>query len=50
VPLFYLAAMAAILAVAFWNRPGPSLVALATVAAGVPIYWFTVRRRARAKA
>jgi len=44
VPLFYLAAMAAILAVAFWNRPGPSLVALATVAAAVPIYWLTVRR------
>ncbi len=49
VPLFYLAAMAAILAVAFWNRPGPSLVALATVAAGVPLYALTVGRRARAK-
>src|SRR3989338_8358850 len=49
VPLFYLAAMAAILAVAFWNRPGPSLVALATVAAGVPIYALTVGRRAPAK-
>jgi APA family basic amino acid/polyamine antiporter len=49
VPLFYLAAMAAILAVAFWNRPGPSLVALATVAAGVPLYALTVGRRPRAK-
>src|SRR3990172_3627793 len=49
VPLFYLAAMEAILAVAFWNRPGPSLVALATVAAGVPIYALTVGRRAPAK-
>lgn len=47
VPLFYLAAMAFILGVALWNRPGPSLVALATVAAGVPIYWLTFGSRKR---
>ncbi len=38
VPLFYLAAMACILVVAFVNRPWPSLLALATVAAGIPAY------------
>ncbi|MFQ5695167.1 MAG: APC family permease, partial [Terriglobia bacterium] len=45
VPLFYLASMAAILAVALWGNPGPSLIALLTVAAGIPVYWLTVGRR-----
>jgi APA family basic amino acid/polyamine antiporter len=37
-PVFYLVAMAWILGVALVNRPGPSLVALLTVAAGIPAY------------
>lgn len=45
VPVFYLAAMAWILAVAFVNRPGPSLLALATVAAGIPVYAWARRAR-----
>lgn len=45
VPVFYLAAMAAILGVGLVNRPGPSLVALLTVAAGIPVYWLAARRR-----
>jgi len=45
VPLLYLAAMAWILVLSLVNRPGPSLLALATVAAGLPFYWL-VRRNA----
>jgi APA family basic amino acid/polyamine antiporter len=45
VPLLYLAAMAWILVLALVSRPGPSLLALATVAAGLPFYWL-VRRNA----
>lgn len=48
VPIFYLVAMAWILVVALINRPGPSLVALATVAAGIPVYSLTLRGRRRA--
>jgi APA family basic amino acid/polyamine antiporter len=43
IPLVYLAATALILSVALVNRPGPSLVALLTVAAGVPAYCLTRR-------
>ncbi|MCL4522756.1 MAG: amino acid permease [Acidobacteria bacterium] len=39
VPLFFLVVMIAVLAVGFVNRPKPSLIALATVAAGMPAYW-----------
>lgn len=46
VPTFYLVAMAWILGVALINRPGPSLMAILTVAAGIPAYWFTVSRKA----
>ena len=45
VPAFYLVAMAWIWSVALLNRPGPSLMALATVAAGIPAYLLTVRRK-----
>ena len=45
VPLLYLAAMAWILAISLWNRPGPSLLAVATVAAGLPFYWLTQRSK-----
>ncbi len=45
VPAFYLVAMAWIWGVALLNRPGPSLMALATVAAGIPAYLLTVRRK-----
>jgi len=45
VPLFYLVAMAWILGVALINRPGPSLLALLTVAAGIPAYYLAVRRK-----
>ena len=45
VPVFYLVAMAWIWGVALINRPGPSLMALLTVAAGIPAYWFTTRRK-----
>ena len=48
-PLFFLAAMAAILAVAFVNSPWTSLVAVATVLAGIPAYELTVGRRETAK-
>ncbi len=44
VPLLYLAPGAAILAVALVNRPWPSLMAIATVAAGIPVYLIAVRR------
>ena len=46
VPLFYLVAMAWILSAAFLNHPGPSLTALLTVSAGVPVYWFAFGRKA----
>lgn len=45
VPLFYLVMMAWILGVAFVNSPGPSLVAVATVAAGIPVYYLTFARK-----
>ena len=45
VPLFYLVAMAWILAVALVNRPDPSFMALLTVGAGIPAYWFTMRSK-----
>lgn len=45
VPLFFLLVWAWILVVGFVNRPGPSLLALATVAAGIPVYRLTVGRR-----
>jgi APA family basic amino acid/polyamine antiporter len=44
VPLFFLVVMVAVLIVGFVNSPKPSLIALATVAAGVPAYWLTVRQ------
>ncbi len=45
VPLFFLAMMTAILVVAFVNNPWPSLVAVATVLAGIPVYELTVERK-----
>jgi len=45
-PVFFLLAMAAILAVSFAGRPRESLIALATVAAGVPVYYLWFRSRA----
>ena len=47
VPLFYLAASAAIMAVAFVNNPKTSLIAIATVVAGIPVYRLTVGRISR---
>ena len=47
VPLFFLVVMVAVLIVGFVNSPKPSLIALATVAAGVPAYWLTVRQSSR---
>jgi APA family basic amino acid/polyamine antiporter len=44
-PVFFLAAMAAILAVAVVNSPWTSLVAVATVLAGIPAYELTVGRK-----
>ncbi len=44
VPLFFLTMMTAILAVAFVNSPKPSLVAIATVLAGLPAYHLTVKK------
>ncbi|HEV8384710.1 MAG TPA: amino acid permease [Candidatus Acidoferrales bacterium] len=44
VPLFFLVTMTTILLVGFVNSPKTSLIALATVAAGVPAYWLIVRR------
>jgi basic amino acid/polyamine antiporter, APA family len=43
VPIFYIAAMGGILIVAFVNRPGPSLAAVLTVAAGILAYWLYIR-------
>ncbi|MBI1749226.1 MAG: amino acid permease [Acidobacteria bacterium] len=52
-PVFFLVMMLAILAVGFVNAPKPSLIALATVAAGMPAYWLTnwlaVRRASRSR-
>jgi len=45
VPLYYLLATAYILGAALVARPLPSLLAILTVAAGLPIYWFIERRR-----
>lgn len=45
VPLFYLVAMTWILGVAFVNSPGPSIVALLTVAAGIPVYRLAFARK-----
>jgi APA family basic amino acid/polyamine antiporter len=45
VPLLYLVAMGWILAVSLANDPGPALVALATVAAGIPVYWLAFARK-----
>jgi APA family basic amino acid/polyamine antiporter len=44
-PLFFLVLMAAILAVALVNSPWTSLVAVATVLAGIPAYELTVGRK-----
>jgi APA family basic amino acid/polyamine antiporter len=44
VPGFYLATSAAIMAVAFANSPKTSLIAIATVAAGVPTYYLFARK------
>jgi len=44
-PVFFLAAMAGILIVAMMGRPGPSLLALATVGAGIPCYWLIAPRK-----
>jgi len=45
VPIFYLVAMAWIMGVALLNRPGPALLALLTLAAGIPAYQLAVRRK-----
>ncbi len=45
VPIFYLVAMGGILMVAFVNRPGPSLAAILTVAAGILAYRLYVQPR-----
>ena len=44
VPLIYLGAGLIILVIAFVNRPWPSLMAILTVAAGIPVYWIAARR------
>jgi APA family basic amino acid/polyamine antiporter len=45
VPVCYLVGMAWILGVAFLNRPLPSLLALLTVAGGIPVYYLFFARR-----
>lgn len=51
VPLFYLVATAYIMVAALVSRPLPSVLAILTVAAGLPIYFFTERqKRSRALA
>jgi APA family basic amino acid/polyamine antiporter len=45
VPLFYLACGASILVLAFLERPKESIIALLTVAAGVPVYLLFKSRR-----
>jgi APA family basic amino acid/polyamine antiporter len=47
IPTFFLVGMACILAVAFVNRPGPSLLALVTVGAGIPAYRLLIRNKQR---
>ncbi len=49
VPTFYLVAMAYILSVSLLNRPLPALLALLTVASGLPVYWLTVRQKRSAR-
>jgi APA family basic amino acid/polyamine antiporter len=44
-PAFFLLAMSVILIVSFQGRPKESSVALATVAAGIPVYWFIFRKK-----
>ncbi len=44
-PIFFLLAMAAIMVVSFLGRPGPALWAIGTVAAGIPAYFLTPKRR-----
>jgi len=44
IPLLYLVAMAVIMLVALFDRPGPSLLAVATVMAGLPFYRLIQRR------
>ncbi len=45
VPLFYLLCSTGILVAAFLNSPGPSLAAIVTVLAGVPVYWVGFQRK-----
>jgi basic amino acid/polyamine antiporter, APA family len=45
VPLFYLAATAYIMGAALMSRPLPSLLAIVTVAAGLPIYFLMERQK-----
>ena len=45
VPLYYLVAAAYILGAALVSRPLPSLLAILTVAAGLPMYWLMERQR-----
>jgi len=42
-PLLFLAISGWMLVVAFRGRPGPSLAAIGTLVAGIPVYWFTAR-------
>ncbi len=42
--LFFLLAMTSILAVSFHGRPKESLIAVATVAVDIPVYYFAFRR------
>jgi APA family basic amino acid/polyamine antiporter len=44
-PAFFLLAMTAILVVSFLGRPKESSIAIATVAAGIPVYRFFFRRK-----
>jgi APA family basic amino acid/polyamine antiporter len=46
-PAFFLLAMTAILVVAFYGRPKESSIAIATVVAGIPVYWFIFRKKQR---
>ena len=45
VPLYYLVATAYILGAALVSSPLPSLLAVLTVAAGLPMYWLTIRQK-----
>jgi APA family basic amino acid/polyamine antiporter len=44
-PAFFLLAMTAILVVSFQGRQKESSIAIATVAAGIPVYWLFFRRK-----